>query len=71
MCHANFTSVPLQLSLELTYWLKTHARKLKGEFEMLGVAEDDDDTIAYYGTLFNASLGAFGEKYKLNVKKIS
>lgn len=54
--------MPLQLSLELTYWLKTHARKLKGEFEMLAIVEDDDDIIAYYSTLFNASLDAFGEK---------
>lgn len=29
---------------------------------MLTVAKDDDDTIAYYDTLFNASLDVFGGK---------
>lgn len=29
---------------------------------MLAIAEDDNDTIAHYDTLFNASLEVFGEK---------
>lgn len=29
---------------------------------MSAIAKDDDDTVAYYDTLFNASLDVFGEK---------
>lgn len=29
---------------------------------MLAIAKDDANTIAYYDTLFNASLDVFGEK---------